>query len=147
MVFQLPPAQIPGVLLTDLFDRYAPTFDDHLRGELQYTLPEKITDAIAAVRPAGLQDVLDLGCGTGLCGPLLRPWAEHLCGVDLSPLMIEQAKAREVYDTLEVADLVTAMRQAERGFDLLVAADVFLYIGDLSPVFEAAALLIAGIVH
>ena len=135
----LPPAQIPSALLTDLFDHYAPGFDDHLRGKLQYMLPEKIADAIAAVRQPGLQDVLDLGCGTGLCGPLLRPWAEHLCGVDLSPLMIEQAKARNVYDTLEVCDLVAAMRQAERGFDLLVAADVFIYIGDLSPVFEAAA--------
>jgi predicted TPR repeat methyltransferase len=134
-----PPAAIPAALLTDLFDRYAADFDDHLRGKLRYTLPEKITDAIAAVRPPGLVDVLDLGCGTGLCGPLLRPWARLLSGVDISPGMIDMAKARNVYDTLEVSDLVAAMRKARRAYDLLVAADVLLYIGDLSGVFEAAA--------
>jgi predicted TPR repeat methyltransferase len=122
-----------------LFDRYADTFDEHLREQLQYTLPEKITDAIAAVRPSQPIDILDLGCGTGLCGPLLRPWARHLCGIDLSPAMIEQARARGVYDALEACDLVVALRRAERSFDLLVAADVLLYVGDLSPVFEAAA--------
>jgi predicted TPR repeat methyltransferase len=134
-----PPAQIPAALLTDLFDRYAADFDDHLRGKLKYTLPEKITDAIAAVRSPDIVDVLDLGCGTGLCGPLLRPWARLLSGVDISPGMIEMAKARKIYDTLEVSDLVEAMRKAKRAYDLLVAADVLLYIGDLSGVFEAAA--------
>ena len=134
-----PPAQIPAALLTDLFDRYAETFDDHLRKELLYTLPEKIVDAVAAQLPAVPMDILDLGCGTGLCGPLLKPWARWLAGVDLSPLMIERAKLRDVYDRLEVCDLVDALRRADRAFDLLTAADVLLYIGDLSPVFEAAA--------
>ena len=133
-----PPAQIPAVLLTELFDRYASTFDEHLRNTLQYTLPEKITDAVAALRPNLPMDILDLGCGTGLCGPLLKPWARWLAGIDLSPAMIEQAKAREVYDRLEVCDLVDALRKADRSFDLLIAADVLLYLGDLSGVFDAA---------
>ena len=134
-----PPARIPAVLLADLFDRYADGFDEHLRDKLQYRMPEMIADAIAAAEPTRPMDILDLGCGTGLCAPLLRPWASVLCGVDLSAAMIEQAKARNLYDRLEIADLVTAMQASERSFDLIVAADVLIYLGDLSPVFESAA--------
>ena len=134
-----PPARIPAVLLTDLYERYAGGFDEHLREKLHYRMPEMITDAIAAAQPVRPMDILDLGCGTGLCAPLLRPWASVLCGVDISSAMIEQAKARNLYDRLEVADLVTAMQRAERSFDLLVASDVLIYLGDLSGVFEAAA--------
>ena len=134
-----PPARIPAALLTDLYERYAGGFDEHLREKLHYRMPEMITDAIAAAQPARPMDILDLGCGTGLCAPLLRPWASVLCGVDISAAMIEQAKARNLYDRLEVADLVLAMQLAKRSFDLLVAADVLIYLGDLSPVFEAAA--------
>ena len=81
----------------------------------------------------------DLGCGTGLCGLLLRPAGRDAGGVDLSPAMIEKARARGVYDRLEAGDLVEAMKKAPRSFDLLVAADVFIYVGDLAPTFEAAA--------
>ena len=84
-------------------------------------------------------DVLDLGCGTGLCGPLLRPMARTLTGVDLSPAMIDKAREHGVYDRLEVGDLVETLRRFPRGYDLLVAADVFVYLGDLAPAFEAAA--------
>ena len=83
-------------------------------------------------------DVLDLGCGTGLCGPLLRPMARTLAGVDLSPAMIEKAKARRAYDRRWAADLLEALRAADAGYDLLVAADVLIYFGDLTPVFEPA---------
>ncbi len=98
-----------------------------------------IAFAVAATRPQKRLDILDLGCGTGLCGPLLRPIAGTLCGVDLSPAMIEKAKARGVYDRLEVCDLVQALRKMPRSFDLLVAADVLIYFGDMMPTFEAAA--------
>ena len=134
-----PPARIPAALLTDLYARYAGGFDEHLRERLHYRMPEMITDAVAAAQPSRPMDVLDLGCGTGLCAALLRPWASVLCGVDISSAMIEKARARNLYDRLEVADLVMAMQSAERSFDLLIAADVLIYLGDLSGVFDAAA--------
>jgi predicted TPR repeat methyltransferase len=135
-----PPTKIPAEKVAKLFDKYADKFDEHLRGQLEYCVPELIVDAVAAIRSDDLMDVLDLGCGTGLCGPLLRPMAQRLCGVDLSPAMVEKARARDVYDQLEVGDLVDVLRKVEAGtFDLLVAADVLIYLGDLAPVFEGAA--------
>jgi predicted TPR repeat methyltransferase len=141
LVDVFPPTKIPADKVAKLFDKYADKFDQHLRGQLEYCVPELIVDAVAAVRPGDeLMDVLDLGCGTGLCGPLLRPMAQRLCGVDLSPAMIEKARAREVYDELEVGDLVEVLRKVGTGsFDLLVAADVLIYLGDLAPVFEGAS--------
>lgn len=134
----LPPT-VPPTAVTELFDRYAHRFDQHLQEKLSYRVPERLAAAVADTRPAKPLDVLDLGCGTGLCGPLLRPMAGLLCGVDLSPAMIEKAKARGVYDRLETGELIDAMQRWPRSFDLLVAADVLIYVGDLAPVFEAAA--------
>jgi predicted TPR repeat methyltransferase len=150
-----PPAQLPPGSVTSLFDRYADFFDEHLRGKLEYHLPERIVEAIAQQyektplpRPP---DVLDLGCGTGICGQLLRqtrmsappqtgmPAPHTLSGVDASPAMIEKARARRVYDELEVSDLVETIGKHARSFDLLIAADVLIYTGDLLPTFEAAA--------
>lgn len=134
------PVQVPGNALANLFDRYAETFDAHLQGQLQYRAPELLAEAIGAARADDrLLDILDLGCGTGLCGPLFKPIASSLAGVDLSPNMIEKCKARNVYDRLGVGDLVATLNDNPRAFDLLVAADVFLYLGDLSPAFEASA--------
>ena len=134
------PAQVPSQSVADLFDRYAGTFDEHLRGKLGYRAPELIAAAVEANRTSGAgMDVLDLGCGTGLCGPLLRPMAKTLVGVDLSPGMIDKARERGVYDRLEVGDLIETLRRSPRAYDLLVAADVFVYLGDLAPTFEAAA--------
>ena len=78
-----------------VFDRYAENFDAHLQGQLQYRAPEMLAQVIGAARTDDkLLDILDLGCGTGLCGPLFKPIANSLAGVDLSPNMIEKCKAR-----------------------------------------------------
>jgi len=82
---------------------------------------------------------MDLGCGTGLCGQLFRPTAATLSGVDLSSAMVAKARARGIYDHLEVADLTTTLRSNENRYEVIVAADVFVYLGDLSETFEAAA--------
>jgi len=134
-----PPSQVPPEAISGLFDKYASYFDDHLRGTLVYRVPELLTAAVAAAWSGNPMDVLDLGCGTGLCGPMLRPMAKTLEGVDLSSQMIEKAKERGVYDRLTVIELVEGMRQGRNACDLLVAADVLIYLGDLSLVFEAAA--------
>jgi predicted TPR repeat methyltransferase len=82
--------------------------------------------------------VLDLGCGTGLAGSVFKPLASRLDGVDLSPAMIEKAKMRNIYDHLEVADLETALSAPGYPYDLILAADTLVYLGDLMPVLEAA---------
>lgn len=135
------PAQIPAGPLANLFDRYAETFDNHLRNQLHYGVPELIAEALAALRfeDDPPLDIFDLGCGTGLCGVLLRPFAKSLAGVDLSAAMIEKAKARGVYDRLGVGDLVATLNDNPGAFDLLTAADVFIYLGDLTPVLQAAS--------
>jgi predicted TPR repeat methyltransferase/thioredoxin-like negative regulator of GroEL len=134
-----PPAKLPPGSISGLFDRYADQFDQHLVEKLDYHVPEMILEAVAGADRPELMDILDLGCGTGLCGPLLRPMAGSLVGVDASPEMIKKARARLAYDRLEVADIVEFLKTSPNAFDLLVAADVLVYLGDLTPFFQAAA--------
>jgi len=129
------PAAPPAHYVAALFDQYADGFDQHLQQVLHYRVPGLLMDALAGRLNAPALDVIDLGCGTGLCGPLLRPHARTLVGVDLSPQMLEQSLRRGVYDELVCAD-ITAVLQG-RGADLLVAADVLVYLGDLQPLFRA----------
>jgi predicted TPR repeat methyltransferase len=127
------PAVAPATYVKALFDDYADRFDAHLVGELGYRTPELIGAALDRLDLAGGLDTLDLGCGTGLCAPVLRARARTLAGVDLSSNMLEKARARGQYDTLDCAEIGAwlAGRQAE--FDLVVAADVLVYFGDLAP--------------
>jgi predicted TPR repeat methyltransferase len=83
-------------------------------------------------------DVLDLGCGTGLAGAVFRPLAVRLDGVDLSPAMIEKARAKGLYDGLIVGDIETALAAPGRAYDLIVAADTLVYLGDLAALFRGA---------
>lgn len=123
-----------------LFDRYADRFDRDLVEKLDYHAPTVLRGAVDAVTGGrtGLR-VLDLGCGTGLAGVAFRSLAGELAGIDLAPRMVEKARARGVYDRLAVADAVAALRGDADGWDLVVATDVFVYIGDLGPVLEAAS--------
>jgi len=134
-----PPNQVPAETLSGLYDKYAPRFDEHLRDVLEYRLPEVLSAAISQCWNGKPMDILDLGCGTGLCGPLLRPMASTLAGVDLSAAMIAKARERGVYDRLDVGELGEFLRRSPRSFDLLICADVLIYLGDLSLTFEAAA--------
>jgi predicted TPR repeat methyltransferase len=133
------PATAPVSYVQGLFDCYAERFDSHLTGTLKYRAPELVARAVGDARPAGPMDVLDLGCGTGLSGAALRPYARSLVGVDLSAGMIAKARERQIYDELIVHELTAAMTALDRRFDLIVACDVFVYIGDLGPTFAAAA--------
>jgi predicted TPR repeat methyltransferase len=133
------PPTAPAAYVEALFDGYSQNFDAHLTGKLGYRTPELLMAELQRAQPAGDADVVDLGCGTGLCGPLLRPLARRLLGVDLSSLMLAKARALGLYDELVHADLVTALDGKAARFDIAVAADVFVYIGDLDAVFAAAA--------
>lgn len=131
----------PASYVRDTFDYYAENFDAHLVNKLEYRTPEQLAELIVAhVRPSvGSLNVLDMGCGTGLFGVCIKPYARRLVGVDLSPKMVEQADKRAIYDELVVADLLKWLGQQEAtSFDLLAASDVFNYLGNLTPVFEQA---------
>ncbi|MBF0335428.1 MAG: methyltransferase domain-containing protein, partial [Alphaproteobacteria bacterium] len=112
-------------------------YDRHLIDVLDYRGHLLIRDAAARLGAGG--DVLDLGCGTGLTGAAVRSRARRLAGIDLSPRMIDKARALEIYDSLEVAELIVALEASPASWDLLVAADVLGYLGELGPTFQAAA--------
>ncbi|MCA9131852.1 MAG: tetratricopeptide repeat protein [Planctomycetales bacterium] len=122
------------------FDAFADSFDAVLT-RLQYRVPELVSQAIEAAMPppAGQWNVLDAGCGTGLCGPRLRPYARRLVGIDLSPGMIHKARALDLYEELQVRELTEFMQQQPGQFDLIIAADTLCYFGALLPVLQAAA--------
>jgi predicted TPR repeat methyltransferase len=135
-------SSMPESHVVSTFDKHAETFDVHLVRLLQYKGPELILHAVQeAMGDEGGRrfDVLDLGCGTGLCGAAIKPLCRKLAGVDLSPAMIERCRQRGVYDELQVADLLTEMRKERERWDLITAADVLVYVGDLGEVFAAAA--------
>lgn len=132
-----PPA-CPPEYLVELFDGYADRFDDHLFNRLNYRGPQLMLEAVNAVEHPPLMDVIDLGCGTGAAGPLFRPLARGLVGVDLAPRMLDQARKRGVYDELREEQIAAVLRSRPSSFDLAIAGDVFIYIGDLREVFAAA---------
>ncbi|MFZ6648537.1 tetratricopeptide repeat protein [Undibacterium sp. TJN25] len=124
----------------ETFDRFAGNFDTTLE-KLQYQAPQLVQQAVFrhyGEAHADLQ-VLDAGCGTGLCGPLLRPYAASLTGMDLSPAMLKLADRLHVYDKLEEAELVAYLASQHQSFDLIAAADTFCYFGRLDTAFGAAA--------
>lgn len=130
-------ARAPADYVSRTFDVYADNFDEHLTQVLGYQTPQQLKQALEAYAPTGEArwDVLDLGCGTGLVGEALAPWARHMVGVDLSAKMLDKARAREVYQTLTCADLLTVMRgAADASQDLIVAGDVFVYLGQLDEI-------------
>lgn len=133
------PGRSPASYVTRYFNDYAKTFDEHLLKKLSYRGPELLFDAVCEVRGALLQkmDILDLGCGTGLSGAAFKRLANTLSGIDLAAAMIEEAKKRNIYDRLAVANIQTALTWMEDKFDLVLACDVLIYVGDLRNVFES----------
>jgi predicted TPR repeat methyltransferase len=130
-----PPDASPHGYVRALFDSYADGFDEHLVDVLRYRAPQALADALRASGRAPWQSALDLGCGTGLAGVALRPLVARLEGVDLSPTMLARARRRGIYDSLVQADVAAHLQATPGGHDLVVATDVFIYIGDLAPVF------------
>jgi predicted TPR repeat methyltransferase len=127
-----------------LFDRYAPEFDEHL-AQLGYRAPQQVAARLTAATGGrtGLR-IADLGCGTGLVGPLIRPTAAVLVGVDLSPGMLGRARRRDSYDELVEGELVAFLQHAPAAFDALVSADTMNYLGDLRPALVAARSALAA---
>ncbi len=133
-----PPPSTPYPYLLRLFDSYAPSFDQHLVDALNYVVPEKLYEAVRAASPeAAALDVIDLGCGTGLVGQHFRKVAGRLTGIDISARMLQWAERRNVYDRLVLGDYVHYLSARQEPCDVVLAADVFIYAGDLVAVFQA----------
>jgi predicted TPR repeat methyltransferase len=132
------PKTAPGGSVRWLFDNYAERFDKELVERLQYRGPQLLRAAVGYIPANQSLAVLDLGCGTGLCGPLFRDLARTLTGVDLSPAMLAQARKRGVYDELVENDIATFLLSSTAQYDLIISGDVFIYVGDLVDVFAGA---------
>ena len=132
-----PAVNAPAAYVEKLFDQYADDFEAHLVGQLGYQGHSVLLQHLPADPTVRFERVWDLGCGTGLCGTLIRPRAQHLTGVDLSSVMVAKARALGVYDSLHAQELVAFMQQTTEPADLVLAADVFIYVGWLDAVFEA----------
>lgn len=128
-----PPGYVAG-----LFDQYADHFESHLVEELGYQLPGALA-ALARRDGVSLRRVLDLGCGTGLLGPHVRPPAERLVGVDLSERMLSLARGVGLYDALLQVDATTHLQTTAETYDAIFAAEVFIYVGALDALLPAAA--------
>ena len=133
------PESAPPAFVRALFDEYAGHFDGDLVGTLRYRGHEQVCGPLAALHPAPFASALDLGCGSGLAAPLLRPASARLAGVDLSPRMVERAAATRLYDELHLAEAVAHLHMTPTRHDLVVACDVFIYLGNLEPVFDGVA--------
>lgn len=130
------PAYPPSLYVQALFDEYADDFQAHLVEQLNY---QAHTTLLAPLLASGqrFERVLDLGCGTGLCGRLIQAQAGAVDGVDLSSAMVAQARASGAYRRVVHGDLLAFLRESTEPVDLVMAADVFIYVGALDAVFEA----------
>jgi predicted TPR repeat methyltransferase len=133
---ELAPVAAPSRLVRTVFDRYSDRYDQHVVGTLKYRTPELLFDAMVPLVPSHDFDILDLGCGTGLLGALFHPIARTLTGVDISSNMLKIARQRQIYDQLVCSELSEFLRTRAEAFDVALAADVFVYLGDLSGVFR-----------
>ncbi len=135
----VPPRASNG-FVAGTFDTFAASFESKL-AKLSYRAPALVAAMLddSGLRPSKRLDVLDAGCGTGLCGPLVAPYARRLTGVDLSAGMLAQAKGKNVYDALVEGELTEYLRNSEEAFDLIVSADTLVYFGRLEDVVAAAA--------
>ena len=122
-----------------IYKNFAASYESRMREDLKYVGPERMEDGLRAVmgERTGLT-VLDLGCGSGLAGVMVKPRAADLTGVDLSPEMIELSRARNIYDRLEVAEITQWLDQGNSLFDLVMSCDCLIYFGDLSVIVAAA---------
>jgi predicted TPR repeat methyltransferase len=133
------PAKAPLQYVRDLFDSYSTGFERHLVNKLEYGVPSALRRIIRQVseKKTIFENAIDLGCGTGLTGSEIRRLSKRLVGVDISSQMINAAQKKGIYDELIVCDITEFLNAADEKYDLVVATDVFVYTGDLRPVFIA----------
>jgi len=131
----------PQEYVRELFDRYSEYFEENLVKDLEYNTYCILRQAIDVMddKQSPFAHGLDLGCGTGLAGEAFHSACARLTGVDLSEKMIRQAARKDLYDGLHCVDIIEFLGQTGHHFDLLIAADVLPYLGNLTPLFSGAA--------
>jgi predicted TPR repeat methyltransferase len=143
-------SDMPPAYVRTLFDQYAPRFETALVDDLGYRGPALLFKAVLAARhavrrPAFFKRGIDLGCGTGLAASAFASEVDHFIGIDLSPRMIERARASGLYAQLEVNDMVEGLRsRPDASADLILAADAMVYLSDLAPLLRQAARVLAA---
>jgi predicted TPR repeat methyltransferase len=135
-----PPPRAPDECIQQLYQRFSSFYEFNVCEELYYEAPQRLHDLIKAVLGERQElAIADIGCGSGLAGLTLKPLAARMTGVDLSPEMIELARARNIYDRLEVAEITRWLAGNQDPFDLIAACDCLIYFGDLRQVVIPAA--------
>ncbi|BAV33890.1 methyltransferase [Sulfuricaulis limicola] len=134
------PGRIPVELLAERYrdEQVASTFDEGMTKKLDYVVPVRLKEHMSGLlgsESANL-DALDLGCGTGLYGSVVKPWTRRLVGVDLSAVMLAEARRKGVYDELVQGELIETLDAIDTQYDLVIAMDVLVFFGDLAPIFE-----------
>jgi predicted TPR repeat methyltransferase len=134
------PSRASNAFVEKTFDAFAASFEAKLQ-TLSYRAPDLVAAALAdaGLAAGGRLEILDIGCGTGLCGPLLRPYASRLVGVDLSGGMLAHAKEKGAYTDLQQCEATEFLRARHEAYDVIVSADALVYFGDLLEFCEAAA--------
>jgi predicted TPR repeat methyltransferase len=135
------PDSAPEQFVTNLFDQYANQFDVDLINRLEYTIPARLRQFLSAHIPDSIRfaKVMDLGCGTGLSGQAFKDIATYLAGIDISKNMLIKAREKDIYDELLAGDVCEQVLRLPDPYDLFIAADVFIYIGNLGPIFSAVS--------
>lgn len=134
------PSRASNAFVAGTFDGFAASFEAKL-ARLSYRAPALVAAMIedAGIGATRSLDVLDAGCGTGLCGARVASYARRLEGVDLSPAMLTHAEAKHLYDSLTQGELTDYLRARPAAFDLIVSADTLVYFGALDEVVASAA--------
>ncbi|HSY28485.1 MAG TPA: tetratricopeptide repeat protein [Burkholderiaceae bacterium] len=133
----------PDQYVAGIFDADADKFDEHLVNTLQYDTPQRLLALSIGLLGGEKKNLLDIGCGTGLVGASFAPYTQHLVGVDLSANMLARASSRQLYQRLEHAELLSMMQWEKSAcYDIIVAADVFIYCGRLEEIFTEARRLL-----
>jgi predicted TPR repeat methyltransferase len=136
------PVRASNEYIVEHFDRFAEKFDQTLVEDLGYRAPHYLREALVAdgtLAKGRKLDILDLGCGTGLCGVEIKRWIRRLHGIDLSKAMLAKARRRKIYHSLKASEITAYLGKTAETYDLVVSSDVLIYFGDLSPVFAGAA--------
>ena len=129
----------PKEYVKNLFDDYAERFNESLLNQLQYKLPFLIKEIILKLDSniTKFEKVIDLGCGTGLSGKGLRDISNNLTGIDISENMVTKARELSIYDNLIVGDIIETLSSSKEKYDLFMALDVLVYIGEVESIFNA----------
>jgi len=129
-------ATAPDSYIRAVFDSFSEHYDESLVDKLGYTTPAQLREMVDGKDSRRFPLTLDMGCGTGLSGEAFEDLTEKLIGLDLSPGMLEVAGKKRLYDSLHETDICSFLRESRDSFDLFIAADVFVYIGDLREIFS-----------